>query len=584
MNRDKDSGTVFYKCAGCGLQIGDTPQDILPLEEAIVALSKSNDPPSPPLLCEDIRRRYVEASECVATLDLQIKELFHGLAALQEARRRMVERKQLCASFLHPIRRLPPEILSEIFRICTFDVQDVTFCYDDQAEYRRFPGSLNTNRAPWVLGQVCRTWRFAALSTSELWASINLAWLHTPENATDSLKFLLELQLQRSGESPLAISLHTGTYPEEHVRREFLTSLICSQISRWEEASIEGDPGGFAPLRPHRKLLPSLKTLHLSLIYDSLWEAKPLFVFENSPLLRRFVMGGFANFFQSEGQLPWRQLTHFVSRESEYWFPALWEHYLILPKLCNIEVLVLDTEFSDNDGAPPSLHPTLELRYLHTLVLVHKVDPGFEDEPGIKQLLDWLILPALRILRLPAGFDCPASLIDFSNRSRCSLEEFTVLDVEHNVTTASAYPDVFVELLKADALQSLHTLQLGGMKWARKNEGQELLDTFFRALTTGGTSPLVLPKLRHVVLHYTDMAWDDETFVEMVASRRRVQTEPDMISRGACQLEEVTFWNFGQKGTNVLDGMNKRNQMIELCSTGLICNSYWGELDWYTIQ
>ncbi|KAK1225800.1 hypothetical protein PQX77_011249 [Marasmius sp. AFHP31] len=566
-------------------EIGES-QQILPLEEAIVALSRSNEPPSPPLLCEDIRKRYVEASECIATIDLQIKEILGSLTALQEARHRKAENKQLYASLLHPIRRLPPEILSEIFRLCTFDgVQDVTFCYDDDAEHRRFPGSLNTHRAPWVLGQVCRTWRFVALSTSELWASINLAWLHTPGDASDSLKLLLELQLQRSRNTPLAISLHTGISPKEYAEREFLLSLICSQISRWEKASIQGDVDGFAPLRPYRKLFPSLKTLHLSLIYNSLWETNPLPVFENSPLLRRFVMGGSADLFQSEDQLPWRQLTHFVSRESEYWFPSLGEHYLILPKLSNVEVLVLDIEFSDGDGAPPSLHPTLEFQYLHTLVLVHKLDPRFEeDKPGIKQLLDWLILPALRILRLPGGFDCPASLIDFSNRSRCSLEELAILDVEYNVTTAPTYPNVLVELLKADALQTLHTLQLGDVKWAHEHEGQELLDTFFRALTAGSTGLIILPKLRHVVLHRPKMAWDDGAFIEMVASRGHVQTGPDLISHGAYQLEEVTFWNLGEEGTSHLDGLSRRSQMMELCSTGLICNSYWGELDWYTVQ
>ncbi|KAK1226663.1 hypothetical protein PQX77_010355, partial [Marasmius sp. AFHP31] len=141
---------MLYSCVRCGLEVGNVKDDAL--TEECIALSKSNDPPSPALVHANIRERYVKASDALKTLDSKIKNLSASMAALNGERARLSERKQIHESILHPIRRLPLEVLTEIFRFCASN------SYEDLALRQRdvfgaFPGSLDTRQAPWVLGQ-----------------------------------------------------------------------------------------------------------------------------------------------------------------------------------------------------------------------------------------------------------------------------------------------------------------------------------------------------------------------------------------------------------------------------------------------
>jgi len=87
------------------------------------------------------------------------------------------------SAILSPIRKLPPEILEQIF-IGTLPP---------------YPMDISTRRyqnadLPWELSQVCQSWRATALSTSILWATIptvDLGANHT--SGHNYLVFLLEL-------------------------------------------------------------------------------------------------------------------------------------------------------------------------------------------------------------------------------------------------------------------------------------------------------------------------------------------------------------------------------------------------------
>ena len=71
----------------------------------------------------------------------------------EEMRVKINEHKAL----LSPVRRLPDELLSEIFLHCLPDQQQMTFkfCHD----------SFRGEEAPLLLGSVCRRWRMVSLST-----------------------------------------------------------------------------------------------------------------------------------------------------------------------------------------------------------------------------------------------------------------------------------------------------------------------------------------------------------------------------------------------------------------------------------
>ena len=63
-------------------------------------------------------------------------------------------------AILTPIRRLPAEILAEIFVLCMNS--DIS--------------SFAPTQSPLLVGQVCKVWRQVALSTQTLWSSIVMCW------------------------------------------------------------------------------------------------------------------------------------------------------------------------------------------------------------------------------------------------------------------------------------------------------------------------------------------------------------------------------------------------------------------------
>ncbi|KIM73772.1 hypothetical protein PILCRDRAFT_54680, partial [Piloderma croceum F 1598] len=65
-----------------------------------------------------------------------------------------------------PVQRFPPEILSEIFIHC-LETKWFNPAYYEHLLYLRILPRLD--RAPLLLGSVCRQWRAIALSTPRLW-------------------------------------------------------------------------------------------------------------------------------------------------------------------------------------------------------------------------------------------------------------------------------------------------------------------------------------------------------------------------------------------------------------------------------
>ncbi|KAJ7849592.1 hypothetical protein B0H13DRAFT_1573960, partial [Mycena leptocephala] len=62
------------------------------------------------------------------------------------------------AAILSPLRRMPPEILSEIFTLTL---------PSDRAVVER--GKIDLRDSPWMLTRICGRWRTVALASSSLW-------------------------------------------------------------------------------------------------------------------------------------------------------------------------------------------------------------------------------------------------------------------------------------------------------------------------------------------------------------------------------------------------------------------------------
>ncbi|KAJ7617966.1 hypothetical protein FB45DRAFT_840762, partial [Roridomyces roridus] len=112
---------------------------------------------------------------------LEIEAVPHPTPDLDELERCIKAHTAL----LSPIRRVPGELLSEIFT--------------HLSEYKRKVGDRNKDAPPWHLGHVCKTWRNAALSTSLLWRRIKIYEPQSPALHTIYPLSMIETQLARSG-------------------------------------------------------------------------------------------------------------------------------------------------------------------------------------------------------------------------------------------------------------------------------------------------------------------------------------------------------------------------------------------------
>ncbi|KAF9018411.1 hypothetical protein BDZ89DRAFT_350718 [Hymenopellis radicata] len=177
-------------------------------------LRTTNEPPS-----ED-EADYVHNTVLCAiqddtdNVDARLVELQSAANALIQERNRLVQYANGFKLLLSPIRRLPPELLMEIFQHACARHGWLHF--------------FHRAHMHWVIPQVCRKWRTIALSCPPLWSSI-VAVLRPTFPPTSTLDAILH----RSGTHPINIRVLVGDnhYDDPHVRD--LIAPIRAHSSRW---------------------------------------------------------------------------------------------------------------------------------------------------------------------------------------------------------------------------------------------------------------------------------------------------------------------------------------------------------------
>ncbi|KZV81083.1 hypothetical protein EXIGLDRAFT_731796 [Exidia glandulosa HHB12029] len=99
----------------------------------------------------------------------------------------LVERVRVSRGLLHPIRRLPDELLAMIFRT-----------------FRRASGHSN---APFLVAAVCAHWRHVALATPRLWVVVDCTICLDRANAEEYWTTVIQAHLDRSASLPLSVTI-----------------------------------------------------------------------------------------------------------------------------------------------------------------------------------------------------------------------------------------------------------------------------------------------------------------------------------------------------------------------------------------
>ncbi|KAF7328294.1 F-box domain-containing protein [Mycena sanguinolenta] len=211
-------------------------------------LSSTNEPPLEPELT--FLRPIVEKTRArLATLNAEISRLKNRLRELKDERTALSEFHSQNTRIISPVRRIPAEILGEIFSWTLPSMHE----------------GFDTEECPWVLTHVCRRWRAVALSTPSLWSLITIDFSNEQKYPLQ----MIRLQLKRAR----SLKVHFfGEQIYESGPQITLFKLLAGYCARWEELSIRL----ISDLVPHlRTLYPAPTALRKVWIQWDMEESQP---------------------------------------------------------------------------------------------------------------------------------------------------------------------------------------------------------------------------------------------------------------------------------------------------------------------
>ncbi|KAJ7595657.1 hypothetical protein C8J56DRAFT_386239 [Mycena floridula] len=282
-----------FTCSHCGHQdVVEEYESPLPSH-----LLETNDPPlgsEEQFLREmldksDFERGIVETDAKLASLELMV-------VALRRRREKMAESFITTKKVLSPIRRVPAEIIGEIFMLALTE---------EDGSVRAT--SLNMAEGPWAYGQVCRIWRKEIFSRPSIWANIYIYHGKDLDHRRYSAD-LLDAIIQRSQSRPLRLDVCLNS--ESDIAKAILAKAV-EFSHRWQSVALYLTPRLFARLKKLKSRVPLLEVLCLighSANYNPISFKITADCFRDAPALRKCCNGDFHNYHLMN--LPWTQLTH----------------------------------------------------------------------------------------------------------------------------------------------------------------------------------------------------------------------------------------------------------------------------------
>ncbi|KAG7440343.1 uncharacterized protein BT62DRAFT_630041 [Guyanagaster necrorhizus] len=197
-----------HNCSKCGATCAGIPLVRPAPDPEIKALLSTNLPPSEAQKAFFRETRRTSESR-LADLEARIADAQAKLDGLLQERDSLVWNMQRCTDVLNPVRRLPVDVLREIFAHTMRVAKD---------SYSVNSGMLSSSPLvgvpyQWKLGMVCLNWRHVLLKYPRMWSMIDVtfppppfgSWNHKPQNNRPYLVAagLLAMHIYRSANHPL---------------------------------------------------------------------------------------------------------------------------------------------------------------------------------------------------------------------------------------------------------------------------------------------------------------------------------------------------------------------------------------------
>ncbi|KAF9236990.1 hypothetical protein BU15DRAFT_24972, partial [Melanogaster broomeanus] len=326
-----------------------------------------------------------------------------------------------------PVKRLPPEILANIFHFCVVHGSDQIFM------------SIVVQGPLYDLARVCHTWREVVHSYPILWTDVNFyfsdSYPYPFANRTEDVSRVipaLDMWLKKSSTLPISLTL-TDVRDYHSVTRDLIYILVDrlrNNSRRWRSISLQL-PGDYYPLLFTFTPCDLASLEHLSIDGNMYGQGRPTVAhlnLQSATNLKSFAYNGPGNFVNDRISVAWNRLTEvslgFASRPGVS--NTLRRYIRQLAQCQNITTCSLGLGLPIHAGQP------ITLPYLRTL----RVRPILFGCHA-RSVVDALILPQLQALEIDAvtlvtqwverWHDC-----QFSNllaRSSCSLERLHIRNV-----------------------------------------------------------------------------------------------------------------------------------------------------------
>ncbi|KAF7334839.1 hypothetical protein MSAN_00103800 [Mycena sanguinolenta] len=465
----------------------------------------------------EINALLVEPTLRLKGLDDEITKLQKAIDKLAEERSRVAAYIEAHKALLSPVRRLPLDIIQELFVACLPTHRNCV---------------MSASEAPVLLGRVCSSWRTISRTTPRLWSSLHvvepLQNFFDPTSASFEEKVarrlkITQMWLGRSGQCPLSISLQSapdpasppGTPTPSGTSMRFMKTLL-SFAPRWQHIQLT------APLPLLLEIMsrsdaevPLLETVafhsqgHNSLPFP--WG--PLNMLRGARISSFSVPG--AIFLPENLPLQWSQLTNLTVGGHKWSVPptitsdALLRVISKCPGLRCCKVMVHD---SNGIELPISEHPIVELPFLHTFA----IDCIARTAPAVSNLLMRLSLPELRDFAIFGSTPDSPTLGNFFAR----LVRLESLRINLNIFSRTSLLETFHTLPP-----SIRHLRISGLDDPWGAHTQPGLDEMLAALTT---SPELCPMLRHLSID-SGITLSDRAVLLFITAR--MQESPPALNR-----------------------------------------------------
>ncbi|KAK7438199.1 hypothetical protein VKT23_018129 [Stygiomarasmius scandens] len=335
----------------------------------------------------------------------EIRRLEARVIALKNHQQRVYSQIDQFRSLLAPIRRLPPEILDQVFGF---------LCIKSSVN------SSNAMDCPAIrLSHVCSGWRELARNTPSLWST--LSFVLSPESTLplERVKGMLDTHLELSRHHLLSLTL---TIPKDTAVACYLLDKLLDHSSRWSTVSI--NVKGNAHFNQKLALLKGQLPQLVSFEFDTKLKplvTSPIDVFQTAPALRKVTIG-FPVSFESVS-LPWHQLTH-----------LRFVHWNMDNFVARLKQAGQARHVTLERFEPWDLSNKAILKHSNIQSLSIIVD---EDDPSASWMLRYLTLPNLTHLSLSQYEDYRSDdvsqldefMAPFLTRSSCNLSSLSLVNL-----------------------------------------------------------------------------------------------------------------------------------------------------------